>query len=88
MLWISSQSKVLRLNIQLDLSLKNREVESKSSKIQCFCHYTRLSFSQIFWVLERKQATFKGGYVNPPLAKKLLLIQFKANGNIWIMNPK
>lgn len=39
-------------------------------------------------MLKSKQAAFKGGYENPSLAKKLLLIQLKTNGNIWIMNPK
>lgn len=87
-LWISSQNKVLIAKNQLDWCFKNKEVESKSSNILYFCYYRKLTLVQILCVLKRKETIFKGDYGNSSLAKKLLLIQLKNDGNIWIMNPK
>lgn len=41
-----------------------------------------LLFVQILCVFKRKETIFKGDYGNSSLAKTLLLIQLKNNGNI------
>lgn len=41
-----------------------------------------------YLVQKRKQITLIGDYRSLSLDKKLLFIQLKTNGNIWITNPK